>query len=379
MATTTRFSSTYTFDTARQKMRASESDDNLCFADLATAEEKMQKLYDKHLSGAQLKAAVEEVRLTAQGKSAMEKLTGFTKLVEIQVSEKEDAAEAAAENRTRLIASDLRTCFPPCDDEGVMEGIRDGELRATLRVQGRFIDGDDRETLETAYLEMTEGPLLGPALVDSALAAEGVDWRDPAAPWPYLGFGGPQEQGEGDGGGGTPAKPLSMAELVQQKMRERAKGGKTPARRQVGFTSTSRTATARGEALVKKGEELEVWAQSSGRSEGLKALEGARKKFLAKTIDPDEYEELLDEATEVQEKEASEEQDEEDRERAAEALEALRTAALGKGVLPSGVLKAAGSTPLGGGLLGGGTFGTPGGLGSAVGAATAKTQVIHAR
>ena len=40
----------------------------------------MKKLYDKHLSGAQLKAAVEEVRLTAQGKSAMENLTGFTKL-----------------------------------------------------------------------------------------------------------------------------------------------------------------------------------------------------------------------------------------------------------------------------------------------------------
>ena len=131
--------------------------------------------------------------------------------------------------------------------------------------------------------------------------------------------------------------------------------------------------------MVKKGEELEGWAQSSGRSEGLKALEGARKKFLAKTIDPDEYEELLDEATEVQEKEASEEQDEEDRERAAEALEALRTTTLGKGVLPSGVLKAAGSTPLGGGLLGGGVFGTPGGLGSAAGAVTAKTQVIHAR
>ena len=166
------------------------------FETIAAAREALANTYKKKLTKAAVKASIEEVQKIFQTTSAMEKLRGYRKVIEVKLSDKASEDEAWEENVDALVAADTVASYPPCREGGLLEGVQLGEYRQVLRPHGLFIEGDDLDTITDVYQVLSKGPLVTADQVTEAQSPEGVGFREDGDPWPYDSFVGDMEQDE---------------------------------------------------------------------------------------------------------------------------------------------------------------------------------------
>ena len=293
---TPKYTTTISFNEIHAEKRKKETGGPGFIHTLEVLVKELVPLYAERLDELTLESAINTSNESVGAVSVMKDLKGYVQPQAFEKSGNADGKLATAKDIEALIRNDMNRCFPPCTEDGVMEGITLAEMQPILRLHGIFIEEADLGQTTFAYVRDCRDQLMTVRVLGEAMTESPITVRRPTEAWPFPSFMGPRCSAESSKRRGILDPKIGHLASLEKAMKEDEAEEDSLGAARLLWLNTKEERTTRREALLARAEDAVTALTDLKKGKAVLRLKEKTKALQDEEILQDDYEKILSEA-----------------------------------------------------------------------------------